>query len=129
MTAIIRKELKAKQRPTRRDLLTLLGATLLRPAVSRCAGFVQNKASTPIQLALHPIPFRLETDETLNPPHAPATMAGGVAVFDYNQDGSPDIYFTNGANIATLKKDMPKFSNRLFRNNGNGAFTDVTGRA
>jgi hypothetical protein len=53
-------------------------------------------------------------------------MAGGVAIFDYNRDGRPDIFFTNGANIATLKKDDPKYSNRLFRNDGNGKFTDVT---
>jgi enediyne biosynthesis protein E4 len=56
-------------------------------------------------------------------------MAGGVAVFDYNRDGRPDIFFTNGANIATLKKDSPKFSNRLFRNEGGGVFTDVTRQA
>jgi len=56
-------------------------------------------------------------------------MAGGVAVFDYNRDGRPDIFFTNGANIATLKKDSPKFSNRLFRNDGHGGFTDVTKEA
>ena len=58
--------------------------------------------------------------------HVPATMAGGVAVFDYNRDGRPDIFFTNGANLATLKKDDPKYRNRLFRNDGNGVFTDVT---
>ncbi len=53
-------------------------------------------------------------------------MPGGVAIFDYNRDGRPDIFFTNGANIATLKKDSPKYPNRLFRNDGNGVFTDVT---
>jgi enediyne biosynthesis protein E4 len=56
-------------------------------------------------------------------------MAGGVAVFDYNKDGRPDIFFTNGANIATLKKDSPKYSNRLFRNEGKGVFKDVTKEA
>lgn len=117
------------KRPTRRDLLTILGATLLRPAVSKCADIVQGNSSTPIRFALQSIPFRLETDENLKTPHAPATMAGGVAVFDYNQDGRPDIFLTNGANIATLKKDMPKYSNRLLRNDGNGVFTDATERS
>lgn len=56
-------------------------------------------------------------------------MAGGVAVFDYNGDGKPDIFFTNGADIATLKKSSPKYSNKLFRNNGDGTFTDVTAQA
>jgi hypothetical protein len=68
----------------------------------------------------------VESDETLKTPHAPATMAGGVAVFDYNKDGRPDIFFTNGANIETLKKDSAKFANHLYRNDGNGLFTDVT---
>ena len=81
--------------------------------------------SSPIHFALASIPFHLENDET-PVRHVPAAMAGGVAVFDYNKDGRPDIFFTNGANIATLKKDSPKYSNRLFRNDGAGKFTDVT---
>ena len=56
-------------------------------------------------------------------------MAGGVAVFDYDHDGNLDIFFTNGADIADLKKTSPKYSNRLFRNNGDGTFTDVTEKA
>jgi enediyne biosynthesis protein E4 len=70
----------------------------------------------------------LENDET-PAKNAPEAMAGGVAVFDYNDDGRPDIFFTNGANIATLKKDSPKYRNRPFRNDGNGVFTDVTDAA
>jgi hypothetical protein len=75
-----------------------------------------------------PMGFHLETDETLIR-HVPATMAGGVAVFDYNKDGRPDIFFTNGANLETLHKDAAKYRNRLFRNDGNGVFTDVTAKA
>lgn len=56
-------------------------------------------------------------------------MAGGVAVFDYNHDGRPDIFFANGADIETLRKNDPKYCNRLFRNDGNGRFTDVTAAA
>jgi hypothetical protein len=37
-------------------------------------------------------------------------MAGGVAVFDYNGDGRPDIFFTNGADLATLSCRSSKVS-------------------
>jgi len=84
--------------------------------------------SSPIRFSYRPIAFQLDSNET-PARNAPETMAGGVAVFDYNQDGRPDIFFTNGANIATLKKDSPKYRNRLFRNDGNGVYTDVTDAA
>ena len=83
---------------------------------------------SPITFELKKILFRLENSET-PARNAPETMPGGVAVFDYNGDGRPDIFFTNGANIATLKKDSPKYRDRLFRNDGNGVFTDVTDAA
>src|SRR5690348_9270668 len=81
-----------------------------------------------IHFELKTLPFRLENSET-HARNEPETMPGGVAVFDYNGDGRPDIFFTNGGNIATLKKDDPKYRNRLFRNDGNGVFTDVTDAA
>jgi hypothetical protein len=111
----------AKAAITRRKALALLSASVMPiPALA---------AAPPIRFALARLLFVLDTDETLTTPHAPSTMAGGVAVFDYNRDGRPDIFFTNGANIATLKKDSPRFSNRLFRNEGRGVYTDVTQRA
>jgi hypothetical protein len=85
-------------------------------------------SSSPIRFSFQTIPFHLENDETPFR-HVPAAMAGGVAILDYNHDGRPDIFFTNGASLATLKKNSPKYSNRLFRNDGNGKFTDVTKEA
>src|SRR5258708_22096245 len=54
---------------------------------------------------------------------------GGVALLDFDNDGFLDIFFTNGARIPTLEKDDPVFYNRLYRNNRDGTFTDVTERA
>ncbi len=103
-------------------LLQLIAGGVL--ALSQAAA----PSTPPIQFELSKIPFRLENDET-PAKNAPEAMAGGVAIFDYNGDGRPDIFFTNGANIATLKKDSAKYSNRLFRNDGKGVYTDVTDAA
>ncbi len=84
--------------------------------------------AAPIHFSYREIPFQLDSSESPGA-HAPETMAGGVAVFDYNNDGKLDIFFTNGADIRTLKKDSPKYSDRLFENDGKGHFTDVTEKA
>lgn len=88
----------------------------------------QATATSPIHFLFRPIAFSLDSCETPQR-HAPETMAGGVAVFDYDRDGNPDIFFTNGADINTLQKDSPKYWNHLFHNNGDGTFTDVTEKA
>jgi len=56
-------------------------------------------------------------------------MVGGVALFDYDQDGYLDIYLVGGAAIPSLKKESPVYWNRLFHNNHDGTFTDVTEKA
>jgi hypothetical protein len=61
--------------------------------------------------------------------HQIELTGGGVAVLDYNNDGCTDIFFTNGASIPSLRKTGPEFYNRLFRNNCDMTFTDVTAEA
>jgi len=56
-------------------------------------------------------------------------MVGGVALFDYDQDGYLDIYLVGGAALPSLKKESPVYWNRLFHNNHDGTFTDVTEKA
>ncbi len=89
--------------------------------------FGQSTAA-PIHFVFHSIDFTLDSSETPER-HAPETMAGGVAVFDYNNDGNLDIFFTNGADIHTLQKTGPRYSDRLFENDGKGNFKDVTAKA
>ena len=53
------------------------------------------------------------------------TLGAGAAWFDYDQDGDIDIYFVNGADLPGMKSDVPP-TNALYRNDGNGTFTEVT---
>jgi enediyne biosynthesis protein E4 len=107
-------------------LLILASAPL--PARSDVQKPAPPSGLSPIQFAYQPIAFTLDSDESPEH-HAPETMAGGVAVFDYNNDGKLDIFFTNGADLKTLNKNSPNYYNRLFENDGKGHFTDVTEKA
>ena len=61
--------------------------------------------------------------------HQIETMPAGVAVFDFDNDGWADIYIANGAAVPSLRKADATYSNRLFRNNRDGTFSDVTAKA
>jgi len=53
-------------------------------------------------------------------------MTGGVAAFDYNNDGFVDLFFANGAKQPSLRKTGTQFWNRLYRNEGGKGFVDAT---
>ena len=52
-------------------------------------------------------------------------MSGGVALFDFDNDGWLDIYFVNSPTVATASEPRGARS-ELWRNNGDGTFSDVT---
>ncbi len=61
------------------------------------------------------------------------TMPGGVALFDYNNDGLLDIFLVNGGRVTSpmqlpekFDRASPRYWNRLYRQNKDGSFTDVT---
>ncbi|MGD0570751.1 MAG: CRTAC1 family protein [Candidatus Sulfotelmatobacter sp.] len=62
------------------------------------------------------------------------TMPGGVALLDYNNDGLLDVFLVNGGRVDPAHPDNfdrhdPKYWNRLYRQNKDGSFTDVTEQA
>ena len=61
--------------------------------------------------------------------HQPETMVSGVGLLDYNNDGLLDIYAVNGASMPGLEKTSEIYFNRLFKNEGDGTFEDVTEKA
>jgi hypothetical protein len=57
------------------------------------------------------------------------TASSGVAIFDYDSDGKPDIYLLNGSTLAAIQgKEKPPRA-ALYRNLGNWKFEDVTDKA
>ena len=61
------------------------------------------------------------------------TMGGGVALLDYNNDGRLDIFLVNSGHLApsmptpeNFQRSLPQYWNRLYRQNPDGTFTDVT---
>ncbi len=56
------------------------------------------------------------------------TTGTGVAIFDYDNDGWPDIFFVNGTTLEVAKAGKGP-TNHLYHNNHDGTFTDVTEKA
>jgi hypothetical protein len=56
------------------------------------------------------------------------SMCGGIAVFDYDNDGWMDIFLVQGSTIENLKAGKCQPS-KLYRNNHDGTFTDVTAKS
>jgi len=97
----------------------------------RWAGFA---ATAPIFEAKLPrgLDFTLRNSPT-SQKYLIETMPGGVALFDYNNDGLLDIFLVNGGRLTDpmrlperFDRGDPRYWNRLYRQNKDGSFTDVT---
>jgi hypothetical protein len=92
-----------------------LFVALLCMAFATMAGALAFDATRPhfTDIASHS-PFQYITDNDLSPrKYFVQPMAGGVAIFDYDNDGRMDIFFTNGAKLPEMKKIGPRFHNCL----------------
>jgi hypothetical protein len=136
------------RRILRREFLASLGAAAattgasslsLGPAVLAAgyiAGSAKPKAAPIFQAkALKGVDFVLHNSPTSRK-YLIETMPGGVALLDYNNDGLLDIFFVNGGGVrdimgspTSFDRRNPAYWNRLYRQNPDGTFIDVTEQA
>jgi enediyne biosynthesis protein E4 len=116
--------------PSRRNFL-LGSAAFIWAQIPARNGFPASSAAPIRMVAGAPssgLDFQLRTGAT-GRKYQPETLAGGLGVIDYDGDGWPDLYCVNGATMPQLEKTGPGYWNRLYRNNRDGTFADVTEKA
>jgi enediyne biosynthesis protein E4 len=115
---------------TRREFAKLLGVASL--ALAGPGAFAATTARGPIQFQNAApgsgLDFVLRNDAS-GRKYQVETVLGGLGVIDFDNDGWPDLYCVNGASLPSLQKTDPRFFNRLYRNNRDGTFSDVTQKA
>lgn len=117
-------------RMTRRDLLTLLFS------LSLSAQKAKPESGPLFQVSpLRGVDFILRNSPTSRK-YLIETQPGGVALLDYNNDGLLDIFLVNGGHVRdpmaspfSFDRHDPAYWNRLYRQNKDGTFTDVTEQA
>src|ERR1051326_3532368 len=108
----------------------------VRTALGALAALVAGALTLPSAILEIGLPaklgFRHENSPTANK-YLIETMGGGVALLDYNNDGLLDIFLVNSGTIGaasgtslTFRRNAERNWNRLYRQNRDGSFTDVT---
>jgi hypothetical protein len=115
---------------TMRGLIALLAAFALAAAATLAGGNIGGSAASVVtfrdvtqQSGIHFV----HNNGAFGKKFLPETLGPGVAFIDYDNDGWPDIFFVNGTDWLghTQKHTTPK----LYHNNHDGTFTDVTHKA
>ncbi len=112
---------------SRRDLLRYLGSAGIGLAVSPIAWSASRRAS-PVTLVdvARPAGISFQHDNAASAEKfLIETMGSGCGWIDYDQNGLLDLYLVNGAATRAYSPKHP-LSSALYRNNGDGTFTDVT---
>jgi enediyne biosynthesis protein E4 len=126
-------------RMTRRDLLSLLFSPTFLGQGAKLKLFGQDKKLSSVPLfrvsPLKGVDFVLRNSPTSRK-YLIETMPGGVALLDYDNDGLLDIFLVNGGHVRDSMRSPfgfdrhdPAYWNRLYRQNKDGSFTDVTEQA
>jgi len=123
---------------TRRDFLESLAAMgLVLPLPLLQAATSPAPSSAPVFDVKHPRGLDFKHVNSPTPQkYLIETMGGGVALLDYNNDGLLDIFLVNSGDLTNpmhppekFNRQDPKNWNRLYRQNPDGSFTDVTKEA
>jgi enediyne biosynthesis protein E4 len=115
-------------------LLVWLSAPPILSAQPAQSAQTNPKGATPSSAATQLVDITARTGVHFNHMSTPdaryivESMSGGVALIDYDQDGYPDIYFTNAASVE-MGLAGKKAKGALYHNNHDGTFTDVTDKA
>jgi len=123
---------KAPVKPSgvsRRELLKQMGYVSLALATPARAFNPENRSRVTFHDVAAPagITFRHDNASSAEK-YLIETMGSGCGWIDYDQNGLLDLYLVNGAATRVYKPPQP-MRGALYRNNGNGGFTDVTAKA
>ena len=119
--------MKQRSALSRRELLQVLAALASRPAAGAAS---QAVTSNPVFVDVAPSSgITFQHDNAASPEkYLIETMGSGCGWIDYDQDGLMDLYLVNGAATRIYRPRRPLRS-ALYRNNGDGSFSDVTDKA
>ena len=121
--------MRVRSQLTRRDLLKYTGAAGLGLAASRLVRAASPTSAVTFVDVAGSAGITFRHDNAASPEkYLIETMGAGCGWIDYDQNGLLDLYLVNSAATRVYSPKQPLRS-ALYRNNGDGTFTDITGKA